>query len=62
MIGLSAPECEEKKVTHARTRRIRPVFRMQGGRFASPDNPLGRQRQRIAAAIADDLAGRWKAT
>ena len=60
VMGSGDPEYEEKKkVTHARMRRIGPVFRMEGGRFGSHDNPLRRQRERIAAAIADDLKRRW---
>ena len=60
VMGSGDPEYEEKKaVTHARMRRIGPVFRMEGGRFGSRDNPLRRQRERIAAAIADDPRRRW---
>ena len=62
VMGSGDPEYEEKKkVTHARMRRIGPVFRMEGGQFESRDNPLRRQRERIAAAIAGDLPRRWKA-
>ena len=61
-MGSGDAEYEEKKtVTHARMRRIGPVFRMEGGQFGSRDNPLRRQRERIAAAIAGDLPRRWKA-
>lgn len=60
VMGSGDPEYEEKKkVTHARMRRIGPVFRMEGGQFGSPGNPLRRQRERIAAAIANDLERRW---
>ena len=53
VMGSGDPEYEEKKkVTHARMRRIGPVFRMEGGEFSSRGNPLGRQRGRIADAIA----------
>ena len=63
VMGSGDPDYEEKKaVTHARMRRIGPVFRMEGGEFASSANPLGRQGGRIAAAIADDLRRRWKTT
>ena len=61
VMGSGDPEYEEKKkVTHARMRRIGPVFRMEGREFSSRGNPLGRQRGRIADAIATDLARRWK--
>ena len=61
VMGSGDPEYEEKKKrTHARMRRIGPVFRMEGGQFGSPGNPLKRQRERIAAAIANDLERRWK--
>ena len=61
-MGSGDPEYEEtKKNTHARMRRIGPVFRMEGGQFGSRYNPLRRQREKIAAAIAGDLPRRWKA-
>ncbi len=61
VMGSGDPEYEEtKKNTHARMRRIGPVFRMEGGQFESRDNPLRRQRERIADAIAGDLPRRWK--
>ena len=59
-MGSGDPEYEEKKMTHNRMRRIGQVFRMEGGAFSSPDNPLRRQRERIAAAIGSDLPRRWK--
>ena len=63
VMGSGDSEYEEKKkVTHARMRRIGPVFRMEGGEFSSSANPLGRQRERIADAIASDLRRRWTAT
>lgn len=61
VMGSGDAEYEEKKkVTHARMRRIGPVFRMEGGQFGSRGNPLRRQRERIAAAIANDIERRWK--
>ena len=62
VMGSGEAEYEEKKkITHARMRRIGPVFRMEGSEFGSRDNPLARQRQKIATAIATDLAKRWGA-
>ena len=61
VMGSGDPEYEEtKKATPARMKRIGPVFRMEGQQFESRDNPLRRQRQRIAAAVAGDLPRRWK--
>ena len=61
VMGFDDPDYERgKEETHARMRRIGPLFRMEGRRFRSAGNDLRRQRERIAADIERDLLRRWK--
>ncbi len=60
VMGIDDPEYERRKErTHARMRRIGPVFRVEGRTFGSGDNDAVRQRGKIAAHIETDLVRRW---
>ena len=60
VMGLDEPGYERKKArTHARMRRIGRLFRMEAAEFDSRFNDIGRQGQRIAQDIANDLVWRW---
>ena len=62
VMGFDDPEYEERKErTHARMRRIGPVFRVAGGEFGAGEDGLGRQCREIAARIGSDLLRRWNA-
>ena len=62
VMGLDDPEYEERKErTHARMRRIGPVFRVAGGQFGAGEDGLRRQCREIAARIGSDHLRRWNA-
>ena len=62
VMGFDDPDYERRKErTHARMRRIGPVFRVAGRKLGSRGNDPDRLPKRIAAHIEMDLLRRWRA-
>ena len=60
VMGFNDAEYERGKADmHRRMRTLGRLFRMEAPQFDSRNNPLRRQRERIAADIRNDILHRW---